>query len=89
MPPKKKIPFDKIEPGKTYSLHEIINLRLIPGVKNYPAMLRRVVKDYLLPPEQRTLQALKLGSGGATRYYIKGENLIAYLKTYEGAKQGK
>lgn len=73
-----------IKPDKLYSLHEILTAKIFQ-VNSYQSVLRRVIKDYLLPPKERVLKAQKMGDGGATRYYIKGQNLIQYLKLY-GAK---
>lgn len=73
-----------IKPDKLYSLREIL-VEEIFQVNSYQSVLRRVIKDFLLPPKERILKAQKMGDGGATRYYIKGQNLIQYLKKY-GAK---
>lgn len=82
-----------IEAEKLYSLFEIRRLGVLPVI-THRSTLKRVLEDMALPKTEQTLKPQKVGEGVATRYFIKGKNLIQYLEKYgeknhstvEGAK---
>ena len=66
----------KIDPNKTYSLAEIVRLKLLPGCKSFTAVKNAVVRDSM---GENVLKTQTHGDGRATRFYIKGANLIKFL----------
>lgn len=72
-----------IDPEGLYSATDLVRGNMLPDVKTYPTILGRVREDLMLPERERVLKALKVGTGRATHYVIKGRNLINYLKLYE------
>jgi len=70
----------KIELDKLYSPTEIAREQLIPGIKSYPSVLKRVLEDDAKPKSKRTINAIKVGEGRGRKYFIQGRNLLAYIQ---------
>lgn len=70
----------EIELDRLYSPTEIAREQMMPGIKSYPSVLKRVLEDEAKPKSQRTIHAVKVGEGRGTKYFIKGRNLLAYIK---------
>lgn len=70
----------KIDLEKTYSVLDLVKLKVIPGIKDYRAYMKRVLEDAALG-RKSILKPIILGEGKSRRVYIKGKNLEAYLKT--------
>lgn len=70
----------QIEPDKLYNPTEIARDQLIPGIKSYPSVLKRILEDEALPKSKRTIHATKVGEGRGTKYFIQGRNLLAYIE---------
>lgn len=71
----------KIKPEKWYSLQDIVKKKMFAwsspsfwSVRNVVALDRR---------NKNILQAVIVGSGRATKYKFKGENIINFIKTSE------
>lgn len=67
----------EIDPTQTYSLLELARMRVFPGRKSYAAVKTLVMRDRL---GANVLKPQILGEGRATRVYIKGSNLLTFLK---------
>lgn len=68
-----------IQLDRLYSPTEIARNQLIPGIKSYPSVLKRILEDEAKPTSKRTIHATKVGEGRGTKYFIKGRNLLAYI----------
>lgn len=66
----------KLDPAKTYSLFELVRLKAFPGRKSYSAVKTLVMRD---AAEGNELKIQILGTGRATRIYLKGSNIIKFL----------
>lgn len=70
-----------IEPDKYYTLYEILNKNLLPGVTTYAQLIAKVKTDAVT---NRHLDAVRVPRGGnGVQYQIKGANLITYLVNNE------
>lgn len=69
----------KVDPNKTYSLSEIVSLKLFPGCKSFSAAKTIIMRDMM---SKNVLRSRALGTGNATRIYIDGADIIKFLKTY-------
>lgn len=70
----------QIDPQKLYTPTEIAREQLIPGIKSYPSVLKRVLEDEALPQSKRTINAIKVGEGRGRKYFIKGFNLLKFIE---------
>ena len=68
-----------IDPNKTYSLKEIANNKLVPGM-SYFVLRSRVLEDESKPQTKRTINALKVGEGRGRKYFILGRNLLKFIE---------
>ncbi len=69
----------KIDPKKNYSLYEIVQGRLIPGVFSITVASNRVKSDFF---KDNILKAKVVEGMRGRTYKIKGENIIKYLKKH-------
>jgi len=69
----------KIEKEKYYSLKELSEMNAIPWVSEYRS-LRKMVKYDIEKNNNRHFKAIVKGTGTTTRYLIKGENVINFVK---------
>lgn len=70
----------QIKPSAEYSLSEVVREGLMGAGKSYFVCRNIVNEDRWNSDDKRLLNAEKKGQGVSTTYYIKGENLIKYLK---------
>lgn len=66
-----------VESDHLYSMKEIARLKLLPKAHSLTAIKNIVLRDRM---EGNVLKVKMLGTGPATRVYIKGSNLIKFLK---------
>ena len=69
----------KIDSEKTYSVLDLVKLKAIPGIKDFRAVMKRVLEDHA-KGRNSILKPTILGEGKSRRVYIKGENLLKYLE---------
>jgi hypothetical protein len=70
----------KIDPSKDYNLNDIVRNGFMGKGKSY-FVCKNIVTDELWKPlEERVLKATKTGEGRNAYYFIKGKNLLEYLK---------
>lgn len=69
-----------IQPEKVYSALELTKLKVIPGITDYRAYMKRILED-AAKGRNSILKPTILGEGKSKRIYIKGENLIKYVAT--------
>jgi hypothetical protein len=73
----------EINPNKDYNLTEVAEQELMGKGKTY-FVCKNIITDELWKPEkERVLKATKVGEGKRSTYFIKGKNLIKYLKKQE------
>ena len=72
----------RIQPEKTYSLTEIAREGLVPFIKSYHTLYKKVLEDKTLPRTKRLIDATILGEGTGRSIHISGERLQAYLKAH-------
>lgn len=70
----------QIMPSAEYSLSEVVRDGLMGAGKSYFVCRNIVNEDRWKEDGERLLNAEKKGKGVSTTYYIKGKNLINYLK---------
>jgi hypothetical protein len=70
----------KIEPGRYYSLKEIVRMKVMPRGKTYPSVILKVTRELALPSHKRVLRATKVGEGRSARYAVLGRNLLRYIR---------
>lgn len=73
----------KITPKEWYTLRDIVKGRMFPWRTSF-AGVRNLVAD-----DRRTKNVLKAnisGTGRATKYFFKGENIIKFIKEFESGK---
>jgi len=75
----KKI-MEKIDPSIDYNLTEITEGGLMGTNKSYFVCKNIIIDELWKPVKERVLKATKTGSGKSTNYFIKGKNLIEYIK---------
>ncbi|MFA5272327.1 MAG: hypothetical protein WC412_08360 [Candidatus Omnitrophota bacterium] len=68
----------KIDPTRTYWLHEIATKKLIPEIKSY-ATLKKFV-------ERKQLRCTIYGTENSRRYMVKGSDLIAFGEKLNGGE---
>lgn len=68
-----------IDPNKTYSLKEIAEKQLVPGM-SYFVLRTKVLEDEAMPQSRRTINALKVGEGRGRKYFIQGRNLLKFIE---------
>ena len=68
-----------IDKDKTYSVLELFKLGIFKGIKDYRTCIRRVLED-ASKGRSSILKPIILGEGQAKRIYIKGINVIEYIK---------
>lgn len=72
----------KIESETWYTLHDIVNKKLIPWATTYWAMKQIARnKNY-----QKVLKAIVKGKDKNTRYHFKGSNIINFNSKVESGK---
>ena len=69
-----------IEPNREYALAEIVRNGLMGAEKTYFVCRSIINAEQWQDKKDRLLNAEKRGSSVGTKYYIKGINLIKYLK---------
>jgi len=70
----------RIDPKRTYSLIDIANEELLPWGKNIATVRKWIEKDRA---SKNKLKAVIVGKGRATKYHIKGKNLIDFIANVE------
>ena len=70
----------QIMPSAEYSLAEIVRDGLMGEGKSYFVCRNIINEDRWKKNGERILNAEKRGEGRGTYYYVKGKNLIKYLK---------
>lgn len=70
----------RIDPKRTYSLIDIANEELLPWGKNIATVRKWIEKDRA---SKNILKAVIVGKGRATKYHIKGANLIKFIANVE------
>ena len=70
----------QIMPTAEYSLSEIVREGLMGAGKTYFVCRNIINEDRWKDDAERVLNAEKKGKGVGTTYYVKGKNLINYLK---------
>ena len=71
---------DNLNSNEYYSIRKMVNLKVFPWLKSYHSYKAWIKKDTQL------FNAIVLGEKTATRYFIKGENILAIQQK---AKEGK
>lgn len=74
---------NKIDAKKIYSIKEIADDNLIPWRKSHPGVKVMVDAD---KQDKNILKTVIVGEGYNTRYYIRGENLINFIRLIEIGK---
>jgi len=69
-----------IDPKKDYSLSEVVKEGLMGELKTYFVCKNIILDELWAPLKERVLKAEKRYHSVGTIYYIKGANLINYLK---------
>lgn len=72
----------RVQPDRTYSLTEIAREGLVPFIKSYHTLYKKVLEDKTLPKTKRLIDATILGEGKGRSIHISGERLRAYLKAH-------
>lgn len=76
---KKTVDFLKRYPNKVFTMQDIRTLKLIPWTQNDRTLKRLIEQDI---KGENELKAKIEGIGSHTRYYIKGKNIINFIKRY-------
>lgn len=70
----------EIQPDQWYNLQEVKELNLLPWCRSFWAVRNVINKDFHGP---NILKANITGQGRATKYHIKGINIIRFIKAWE------
>lgn len=74
----------KISPGEWYTLTNLAQEKMFPWCGTDLRRYRGIVKADAA--KENILKAVTIGTGFATRYQIKGENIIKFIKRFEEGK---
>lgn len=69
-----------IDPKAIYSLSEVVKKGLLGNGKSYFICQKIVERDSWQPKSKRVIDADIKGTNSKTLYFIKGQNLINYLR---------
>ena len=69
-----------IDPNRDYNLTEIVEKGFMGEGKTYFVCKNIITDERWLSAKDRILKATRVGEGKSTNYYIRGKNLINYLK---------
>lgn len=70
---------EQVDTSKEYTIGDIRKSGVFPWAKHYQTIVRFVKKDFF---GENILKARIEGEKQNTRYFIKGENIIKYLKKH-------
>ena len=70
----------KIDAKKWYTLVEIVEAGLFPWCKDIKTVRAWILKDRA---SRNKLKAVIVGKGRATKYHIKGANIISFIANVE------
>jgi hypothetical protein len=68
------------DPNEIYTITEVQKNGFLYWIDSSPTVTKWVDADM---KGQNILKAVRYGRGTATRYYIKGENIIKYIASFE------
>jgi hypothetical protein len=68
-----------VDTSKEYTIGDIRKYGVFPWAKHYKTIVKLVRKDM---ERENILQARITGENQNTRYFIKGKNIIKYIKRY-------
>ncbi len=73
----------KIEPQTWYTMQDIVRSKMFPWVSSLWSVRNLVALDRR---NKSILKANITGTGRATKYHFKGENIIKFVKEFESGK---
>lgn len=73
----------KVEPNETYSMQDIVRDGIFPWAKSFWTVRNLVAMDQR---NQNILKPLIIGTGRATKYHFKGENIIKFIQAVDAGK---
>jgi hypothetical protein len=68
----------EIKEGKLFTARQIWAAKRIYWVTSYKALLKYISKDYV-----DIFKPITTGSASGKRYYVKDENIVAFIKKFE------
>ena len=69
-----------IDLEKTYNAHEVLQENFLYWIKSYPTLTKWIRQD---KENWHILNATIIGTGTATRYFIRGENILRFVASFE------
>jgi len=73
----------KINPSEWYTMQDLVKRRMFPWSKSYSSIKNFVISDR---KTKNILKATITGSGNGTKYHIKGENIINFVRAFESGE---
>jgi len=80
---KKKTTNSKIDPAGWYSMQDIVRSGMFPWARSFWSVRNVVAMD---ARSKNLLKPGVVGTGRATKYHFKGENIIKFLREFEEGK---
>lgn len=75
----------KIEPNSWYTMQDIVREKMFSWGTSFWSARKVVAQD---KKSKNILKASVTGSGRGTKYHIKGENIIKFIKLFEAGEAG-
>lgn len=73
----------KIDPQEWYTLQDIVRGKMFPWLNSFISIRNLVAQDR---DNKNVLKANITGTGRATKYHFKGENIIKFISEFDAGK---